>query len=152
MRLTLLALLLGAGGAAQAATAAGLTLSNVWARATPAGVPVGAAYFTITNQAKEPDSLISAASPAAQSVTLHSTTLEGGLSRMRPAGEIVLAPGQTVKVEPGGLHVMLTGLKGPLVAGTRVPLTLTFRRAGAITVQMQVRPATFVSHDQRMDH
>ena len=59
---------------------------------------------------------------------------------MRPAGQIVIAPGQTVTAEPGGLHVMLTGLKKPLVAGTRVPLVLTFRHAGAITVQVDVHP------------
>jgi len=121
-------------------TADCLSVSNAWARATPSGSSVGGAYFTIVNRGKQADTLLAVSSPAAAMVGLHRTTVENGMSRMRSAGQIVIAPGQTVKAEPGGLHVMLMGLKYPLVAGKQVQLVLTFQQAGAITVQVDVQP------------
>jgi periplasmic copper chaperone A len=120
-------------------SAAQLSVHSAWARATPAGAGSGGAYFTILNAGKQTDTLVSLASPAAERVEMHRTVIENGLSRMRPAGQLVINPGQTLHVAPGGLHVMLTGLKKPLVAGTRLPLVLTFRQAGEITVQVSVR-------------
>ena len=71
-------------------------------------------------------------------VEIHESLLVDGMSRMRPRDSIPVAPGATVKLEPAGLHLMLVGLKAPLVAGTRVPLTLVFRDAGTITVELSV--------------
>jgi copper(I)-binding protein len=139
-------------GIVRPASSGALSISNVWARATPAGVDVGGAYFTILNRGHQPDTLLSLASPAASMVELHRTTIENGLARMRPAGAVEIAPGQTVTAGPGGLHVMLVGLQRPLVAGSRVPLVLTFRRAGAITVQVDVQPATFTPHAGHAGH
>ena len=139
-------------GIVKPAAAANLSVTNAWARATPAGVDVGGAYFTIVNRGHQPDVLLSLGSTAASMVELHRSTLENGIARMRPAGAVEIAPGQTVTAGPGGLHVMLTGLKKPLVAGTRVPLVLTFRHAGAITVQLDVHPATFTSHAAHAGH
>jgi copper(I)-binding protein len=139
-------------GMVKAADGSGMSVSQAWIRATPAGVAVGAAYFTVVNHGKQSDTLVAVTSPVATRAELHRTTMESGLARMRPAGQIVLTPGQTVKAEPGSLHLMLTGLGKPLVAGTSVPLVLHFRQAGAITVQMQVLPATFAAHDAYASH
>jgi periplasmic copper chaperone A len=117
-----------------------LTVTGAWARATPPGLTVGGAYFTLVNHGTQPDTLVSISTPVAATAALHRTALENGLSTMRAAGQITIAPGATLKAEPGGLHVMLMGLKSPLVAGSKVPLTLTFRLAGAITVQVAVQP------------
>lgn len=117
-----------------------LTVTGAWARATPPGLTVGGAYFTLVNHGTQPDTLVSISTPVAATAALHRTALENGLSTMRAAGQLTIAPGATLKAEPGGLHVMLMGLKSPLVAGSRVPLTLTFRLAGAITVQVDVQP------------
>jgi copper(I)-binding protein len=57
---------------------------------------------------------------------------------MRPLPELTVAPGNTVKMEPGGIHLMIMGLKAPLLAGATVPLTLEFRNAGSIKVQLAV--------------
>jgi copper(I)-binding protein len=130
----------------------GIIVTGAWARAAPQGVAVGAAYFVITNQGRQADTLVSISSPAAATVELHRTTVENGVSRMRPAGQPAIAPGETLKAEPGQLHVMLKGLSHPLVAGTRVPLVLTFRRAGPITVQMDVNPAASISHENYTGH
>ena len=116
-----------------------LTIEKAWSRPTVAGMPMGVAYFDVTNHGKKPDVLLSASTPAADSVEFHRSSLEDGMVRMRPAGKITIPPGATVKVEPEGLHLMLVGLKHSLVAGSQVPLTLTFESAGSVTVQLMVR-------------
>ena len=99
---------------------------------------MGAAYFSITNHGKTPDTLMSASTPAAARVEFHQTSIAGGMARMRPLIEIVIEPGETLKIEPGAIHLMLVELKAPLTEGGSVPLTLQFRAAGALTVQLRI--------------
>ncbi len=115
-----------------------LQIDQLWSRATPPGMTMGVGYFSITNRGKRADQLIGAASPRARAVELHQTIEEGGVSRMRPAKVVEISPGQTVTAKPGGLHLMLIGLKGPLVAGEVVPVTLEFRHAGKVPVALKV--------------
>jgi copper(I)-binding protein len=135
-------LLLAAGAAALAAAGSHepgkLSISHPWSRPTAAGMSMGVAYLTITNHGKSADTLIAASSPAAARVEMHQTTLVDGMARMRPLREIPIAPGATVKIEPAGIHLMLVDLVAPLVAGQSVPLTLEFRAAGRISVQLAV--------------
>lgn len=130
-----------------AAATGNIAVTGAWARATPPGVKVGAAYLSILNRGKQTDYLQSVSSAAASTAEMHRTTHENGVSRMRPAGALPIAAGQALKAEPGGLHVMLTGLKQPLVAGSRVPLVLGFRDAGAVTVQVEIRGAAAMPHE-----
>jgi copper(I)-binding protein len=113
-----------------------LHISQPWSRATAAGMPMGVAYLTISNRGKKADALIAASTPAAARVEMHHTTLVEGMARMRPLSEIPIPAGATVKIEPGGIHLMLVDLKAPLVAGKPVPLTLEFRVAGRITLEL----------------
>lgn len=99
---------------------------------------MGVAYLSISNQGKTADTLVAASTPAAGSVEIHQTTLVDAMARMRPLAGIEIAPGATVKVEPGGIHLMLVDLKAPLAVGQSVPLTLEFRAAGRVTVQLKV--------------
>jgi periplasmic copper chaperone A len=145
-------LLLATSGTALAAPTGALSVSHAWARATPPGVAVGGAYFTIVNGSKQSDTLVSLSTPAAAKAELHRTSVENGVSRMRPAGQIVIAPGRTVKAEPGGLHVMLTGLMNPLTPGMRVPLVLTFRQAGAIPVLVEIQSISSAAHEGTTGH
>ena len=115
-----------------------LIISNVWARAPVPAVKVGAAYFTVENRGAQADTLIGANCPAASEAMFHRTTEENGVSHMAPAGKIAIPAGKTVKIEPGGLHLMLMGLKQPLHAGSVVPLTLKFEHAGEVLVQVHV--------------
>jgi len=115
-----------------------LDIRHPWSRPTAEGMMVGVAYFEIVNRGKVPDTLLSASSAVCESVEFHRTILEDGMARMRPAGELVIAAGATLKAEPEGLHLMLMGLKQPLVAGTEVPLKLRFKDAGEITVQLKI--------------
>lgn len=115
-----------------------LVIRHPWSRATAEGMPMGVAYLSITNNGKVADALLAASSPAAARVEIHQTTFVDGVARMRPLPEVEIAPGATVQIGPGGIHLMLVDLKAPLTAGTRVPLTLEFRVAGRITVQLGV--------------
>lgn len=141
--LRLIAALLAAGCCVLPAHAHDYTLGPIvighpWSRPTAPGMPMGVAYFTLTNNGNQPDALIGARTPRAARVEIHGTRIEDGVARMRPLEEIPLAPGKTVKVEPGGIHLMLVELDDALVSGTRVPLTLEFRVAGQVTVELSV--------------
>ena len=93
------------------------------------------------NGGAQPDRLLSAATPAARVVELHTMERDGDVMRMRPVRDIVVAPGATVELRPGGFHIMLIGLTAPLQQGARVPLTLRFERAGEVQVELAVEAA-----------
>ena len=114
-----------------------ITITHPWSRPTFVG-PVGVGYLSIVNKGKVADALIGASSPVAASVQIHQTITVDNMARMRPLSEVEIAPGATVNIEPGGIHLMLMGLKAPLQAGQSVPLTLEFRAAGKITVELSV--------------
>jgi copper(I)-binding protein len=122
--------------------AADVKVEQAWARVSAPGVPVSAAYMTLQNTAKQADALLSAESPRAASVQIHSTSMDGGVMRMREVEAVELPAGASVKLEPGGLHIMLMGLSAPLVAGETLPLTLKFRHAGTVQLELPVRPRT----------
>jgi copper(I)-binding protein len=123
-----------------------LVIGHPWSRPTASGMPTGVAYLSITNNGPREDTLLAASTPAAARVEFHRTRLEGGMARMRPAGALIVGPNVTVTAEPGGLHLMLVDLKAPLVAGTSVPLVLSFKSAGAITVQLKVEQQPIAPH------
>lgn len=122
------------------AWAAGPTISGAWARATPPGLDVGAAYLTITGGAAA-DRLVGVSTPVAAMAHLHTMDDAGGMATMRPVDGIDVRPGARVVLAPGGLHVMLMGLTKALVAGQSFPLTLEFAKSGKQTVSVTIRPA-----------
>lgn len=126
---------------APAVTAGDIQVSAAWARAAAATAPVGGAFVTLINHGRETDSLVAASSTVADTVELHTHTMDGGVMRMRAVAAMELAPGAVTEMKPGGLHIMLIGLKAPLTEGGRFPLTLTFQRAGTVTVPVAVRGA-----------
>ena len=119
-----------------------LVVSEPWARATIGQAKAGAAYFTVANNGAAADRLVAVESPAAKRSELHGHTMDGGVMRMRPVEAIELAPGAPVVLQPGGLHVMLMGLKAPLKQGGRFPLTLIFEKSGRLEVEVRVEGAT----------
>jgi hypothetical protein len=126
--------------AAHGFTVGKLTLQHPWTRAT-AG-KVGAGYTIITNNGTTADQLVSATTPAADKVEFHTMSMDGGVMKMRPLPDGIAIPaGGTAKLAPGGSHLMLIGLKAPLVEGTLVPLTLNFAKAGPVKVELKVEAA-----------
>jgi len=79
-------------------------------------------------------------SPVAMHAMLHETTVVDGQSRMRERERLEIPPNGTLTLEPGGLHVMLHGLRRPLVVGERVPLVLLLEDGGRIEITAEVRP------------
>ena len=116
-----------------------VTVDAAWSRATVATTPVGVAYLTMTNKAKDGDVLVSASFVGAGRVELHEHIKQGDVMQMRQVKVIALPAGQSVKLQPSGLHIMLMELKEPLKAGTKIPLVLRFERAGEIIVEAEVR-------------
>ena len=107
-----------------------IAVADAWARPTVAGQTSAAAYATIVNQGGT-DRLLAASSPVAGGATLHMTEVTNGVARMRhQADGIAVAAGETVKLAPGGTHIMLTALKGPLQTGASFELRLRFERSG----------------------
>lgn len=136
-----LAALLAAPAHAQPAAPAAqgsVQATGVWARATVPGQAVGVAYATLTSPVG--DRLVGVETPAAGRAELHSMTMDGSVMRMRQVDGVPLPAGQPVALAPGGLHVMLMDLRGPLQAGQSFPLTLRFERAPPLTVQVPVEP------------
>lgn len=135
--------------AVSAATVAGahdytlgdLRIDHPWARASAGAAANGAAYMTISTAANAPDRLIKAQSPVAGKVELHTHVVEGDIMRMRPVQAIDINVGEPAVLKPGGLHVMLIGLGAPLKQGETFPLTLSFEKAGSVTVEVSVEAA-----------
>ena len=132
------ALLLAVAVQAQQFSVGSLVIDDPWARPTHPGMPAGAAYLSITNRGAQEDTLLAARSPSAARVEFHRTSFESDMARMRPSGTLTIEPGKTLTAAPGGLHLMLVELREPLVEGTTIPLVLTFRNAGEVTVQVKV--------------
>ena len=117
----------------------GIEVGQPWTRATGAGQGVGGGYLSLHNPGKTADRLLGASSPAAERIELHLMAMEGDVMRMRQVESVELPPGGRVELKPGGLHLMLMGLKQPLQAGQAVPLTLRFEKAGEVPVRLQVQ-------------
>lgn len=133
-------LMLASPGMAHDYNAGDLRIDHPWSRAAGANAN-GAGFMTIQNTGTEPDRLISASTPAARVVELHTHIRDGDVMRMRPVNDIPVPPGQTVHLRPGELHLMLIGLTAPLNRGASVPLTLHFERAGQVQVSLAIEAA-----------
>lgn len=120
--------------------AGGVVVSQAYAKATMPGAKVAAAYMQLGNTGKTPVTLTGAASPACEKVEVHTMSMDGGVMRMREVtGGVTIPPGGAVSFTPGGMHLMLTGLRQPLTAGTAITLTLTFTGAPSQTIQVPVQ-------------
>ncbi|HSP05370.1 MAG TPA: copper chaperone PCu(A)C [Acidimicrobiales bacterium] len=145
-----------------------LEVSDAWARTSPAVATAGAAYLDITNGTETDDVLVSASvdESVAAKVELHETTAveddgdagmgegSGGdmgegatdtsmagapMMQMQPVEDIPVPAGESVSLEPGGLHIMMLDLAEPLEVGTTIEITLTFEQAGEVVVDAEVR-------------
>lgn len=105
-----------------------VNVQDAWVRLPPPGAKVVGAYLSL--EAKQATTLRSASTPAAKTVELHSMRMDQGVMQMRQLPSIQLEAGKPVKLEPGGLHLMLIDLKKPLKAGDTVQLNLNFSQKG----------------------
>ncbi len=94
--------------------------------------------MTIVNRGDEADRLLAVTTAAAKAARLHTNLMTDGVMRMRRVEALEIAPGEPAVLRPGGLHVMLMGLKKRLIEGESFPLLLTFEKAGRIEVPVQI--------------
>lgn len=118
-----------------------LRIDRPWARATAAQAASGAVYLTVINPRPTEDRLLEVITPLAAMAELHTHVNEDGILRMRAVEAVVIPAGGQVEMKPGGLHVMLLGLKGALKEGRSVPLTLVFEKAGRVEATGRVLAA-----------
>jgi hypothetical protein len=131
--------LLAAPARAEEVKAGDLVITQAWSRATPGGAKTGGGYLTIENQGSAPDRLIGGSAEVAGSVQVHEMAVNNGVMTMRPLENgLTIEPGKTVKLAPGGYHLMLQDLKSPLKKGDKVPLTLEFEKAGKVNLSLEV--------------
>ncbi|NCQ23612.1 MAG: hypothetical protein COW54_02200 [Rhodobacteraceae bacterium CG17_big_fil_post_rev_8_21_14_2_50_63_15] len=116
------------------------------------GAQTAAGYLAISNEGHHADRLIGVETGAAKSASLHMTEHgSDGVARMKPVPAVEIPAGETVLLEPDGLHVMLMGLTAPLKEGEMVPAVLIFEETGRIEVEFSVDPADGIDHST-MDH
>lgn len=108
-----------------------------WARVTLKDRPA-AAYMKLHNMSDAADMIVAASSPLAERVEMHTHTLTDGVMRMRKVDGIELPPKGHTELKPGGLHLMIFGLKRLVKKGEMIPLKLTMKTAGEVEVMAKV--------------
>jgi len=154
----LIAGLLAAPARAQEVKAGDLVITQAWSRATPGGAKIAGGYLTIQNKGPKADRLIGGSGDVTDRIEVHEMTTTNGVMTMRALDKgLTIAPGQTVRLAPGGYHLMMFDLKSPLKQGDKVPVTLEFEKAGKIKLAFDVRgvgaqgPAGELHSDGQMD-
>lgn len=128
-----------AGHAAAAQPADGIAVATPWMRQPPPGADVAGGYMVITNPGATADRLVGGSAAFAERVEVHQMAMANGMMTMEEVeGGLEVPAGGEVKLQPGGLHVMFFGLRDVPQAGDSVPVTLTFEKAGEVTVDMSV--------------
>jgi hypothetical protein len=122
------------------AKAGDIVITQAWSRATPNGAKIAGGYLTIENKGTTPDRLVGGSADIAGKVEVHEMSTTNGVMTMRPLDKgLAIEPGKTVKLAPGGYHLMIMDLKGPLKQGEKVPVTLEFEKAGKVKLSLDVQ-------------
>ncbi|MCP9630805.1 copper chaperone PCu(A)C [Rhodopseudomonas palustris] len=136
-----------------------LVIDQAWSRATPGGAKVAGGYLTIENKGSAADRLVSATADVSGKVEIHEMSMDGGVMKMRMLEKgLPIEPGKTVKLAPGGYHIMFQELKSPLKEGDKLPVTLQFEKAGKVQVTFDVEgvgakaPGDAGGSMMKMDH
>ena len=116
-----------------------LVVDGAWVRASIGDSKVSAAYLSIANRGESADHLVGVAVERAGHAMIHRSAVVDGVMKMRHVDAVEIPPGGSVRLEPGGLHVMLMGVASRLEAGERISLTLVFERAGEVELSVPVR-------------
>lgn len=129
-----------------AATVGPLQIVKPWARSSSSEPDVAGGYMTVVNEG-ESDRLVSASCPAAASVEIHAIRVKGPVLEMRQleAG-LVIPPANQQVLKPRGYHLLIRGLASPLSAGSKMPVTLVFEKAGSVTVDFAIEEPGAVGH------
>lgn len=128
----------GAAQACEAVKLGDLTIEHAWSRATIGAGRPAVFYVEIANAGADDDALTGISTPAASMPMLHETVVTNGVASMPHAMSVPVLAGQSTELAPGGYHGMLMGLTTALKEGDSFPVTLTFAKAGEVTVNVEV--------------
>ncbi|WP_029133245.1 copper chaperone PCu(A)C [Sedimenticola selenatireducens] len=148
----LLSALFGFSSPLFAGAADQVSVADAYVRAVPPGQPNSASFMTLTNASASDIVLKGAESPAAKVVELHTHTMSEGMMRMRQVEKIDLPAGQSVKLQPGGLHVMMIGLQQELVPGEQIDMALVFEDGSKLQLKVPVVKLQMKMQDAGMKH
>lgn len=128
-----------------------IAVTDGFARAMPPRAPSAGGYLTLTNSGSVDDNLLMVTSPAAEEVQVHETIMENDMMQMGPInGELAVPAGQSVTLEPGGVHLMFLGVNEPFAKGDEVEIVLHFEHAGMVEATLPVAPIG--ANEAPMDH
>ena len=132
----------------------GVEVRRPWTRPAQAGMN-GVGYLTLANIGKKPIKLVAVESPAAKSVSVHQSSMAGGVMSMRPVTDLTIAPGAKIDFAPGGYHLMLMGLNASQALGGKAPVTLVFDSGLKMKIDLSVEagpPKAAAMPGMHMDH
>ncbi|PFG58289.1 hypothetical protein ATG66_0831 [Vibrio sp. ES.051] len=113
-------------------------IAHPWSREAPPNAPVIGGFFQLTNHGDIEDALIAAESPIAGHVEIHTHKKEDGVMKMIKIDEVRVPASGSVLFKPGSFHLMIFNPTQILKEGNRFPMTLTFKNAGKVQVEMVV--------------
>jgi periplasmic copper chaperone A len=122
-----------------------ITIVHPWARATPGAVKNSAAFMVFENKGVA-DKLIGVSGDVAREIQIHTMLTEAGVMKMREIKSLDIPANDKAELKPGGLHIMLIGLKDGLKEGEKFPLKLKFEKAGEVTVEITAEKAGGQDH------
>lgn len=131
---------------------AGIMIQDPWVREAPPNAKMLAGYFSIMNHSQHERVLVGASSPQFKKVELHRTEMDGDMAKMVAQDRVQVPIGQTVKFEPGALHLMLMNPVKPLKAGDTVELTIKFSNGDTMKFNAVVKKGTGTSHQHEHMH
>lgn len=124
---------------ALSAQTATVTVRDVWVREAAAGRPTTAAFLVLENKGDVVRALLRGTASVGDTLELHEMKRDNGMMRMSPVARIEIPAHGEVALRPGGLHLMIFGLKAPLTVGDTVALTLTFDDGKTLSLKAPVR-------------
>lgn len=127
------------GEAPKAQAAKAIAVESPWVREAPPGARVVGAYMTLVNDSDRADRLLSVKSPLAGEIEIHRMTIKNGMMDMEAIPFLTIPAHGEVKLQPGGAHLMIYGMKRELKEGDRLPLELKFEHSGAKLIEAPVR-------------
>ncbi|MCF7481063.1 copper chaperone PCu(A)C [Vibrio sp. J1-1] len=113
-------------------------IDHPWSREAPPNAPVIGGFLQLNNHGETEDALIAAESPIAGRIELHNHIMEDGVMKMVKVNEINVPAKGSVALEPGSFHLMIFNPNQMLKEGDRFPMTLTFKNAGKVDVEIAV--------------
>jgi len=123
-----------------------LVIADPWAPPTLGRQRIGVVYFSVRNSGAGADRLLGVDLPQGGQARIHTSQVQDGVMRMRPIDAAAIPAGDELVLKPGGMHVMLNELPGPLIEGGQLKLILRFEKAGPVDVEAVIEKHPSASH------